>query len=74
MEDRGCPPQAAFITWPRSVQNGQDLQLSMVKFRGGQRHRVILTLRWKPLENEWWLVRYAERPEPNPEGPGTEAF
>ncbi len=74
MEDRGCPPQAAFITWPRSVTNGQDLQLSAVKFRGGRRHRVVLSFRWKELEGEWWLVRYSERPEPAPDGDGTEPF
>lgn len=63
MEARGCPPQAAFIVWPRSVANGQDLKLSAVKFRNGRRHRVTLSFRWKELEGEWWLVRYSERPE-----------
>lgn len=72
MEDRGCPPQAAFIVWPESVSNGKELQLRAVKFRGGRRHRVVLSLSWHELEGEWWLMRYSERPESAPEGPGTE--
>jgi hypothetical protein len=77
MEDRGCPPQAAFIVWPRSVTNGKDLTLSCVKHRAGRRHRVTLKLVWHELEDEWWLVRYSERPidiatDPSTNGPGTE--
>ena len=63
MEDRGCPPQAAFIVWPESAANGQDLQLRCVKYRNGRRHRVTLSLTWHELTGEWWLVRYSERPE-----------
>lgn len=73
-EDR-CPPQAAFIMWPRSVQQDTELRLDCVKFRGGRRHRVTLHLSWKDLENEWWLDRYEERPWVfDLEEPGVEPF
>lgn len=72
MEESQCPPQAAFVLWPKSVANGQDLDLSCVKFRGGRRHRVTLSVRWMARENEWWLIRYRERPEDQLQEPGME--
>lgn len=72
MEESQCPPQAAFILWPKSVQSGQDLALSCVKHRGGRRHRVILGVRWMPHEGEWWLISYREMPDVVSHEPGTE--